>query len=99
VAGVEKWLRAALGVERSKEVPTQWLAENFLAYQALARGEALRLEHFCRGLPAGVPVLRIPHLLSTPSDIDGLLTLHSYLFGDTDVKGLRRRKTRRGLTL
>jgi len=93
-AGVEKWLRTALRAERGAEVPTRWLAENLLAYQALARGEALRLEHFCRGLPIGVPVVRIPQLPSAPSDIGGLLTLHPYLFGGADVKGLQRRKAR-----
>lgn len=91
-AGLEKWLRTALRDEGGKGAPTRWLVENFLAYQALARGEALRLEHFRQGLPTGIPVVRIPHLLSAPSDIGSLLTLHPYLFGRADVKGLQRGK-------
>lgn len=94
IAGVEKCLRIALRAGPGKEIPTRWLAENFLAYQTLARGEALRLEHFRRGLPNGVPVVRIPHLPSAPSDIGGLLTLHPYLFGGAEVKGLQRKKAR-----
>jgi anion-transporting ArsA/GET3 family ATPase len=94
VGEVEKWLQSALRPEWSKKIPTSWLAENFFAYQTLARGEALRLEHFRRGLPAGLPLVRIPHLLSAPSDIGGLLALHSYLFDGAEVKGLRHRKAR-----
>jgi len=98
VAELEKWLRTALREDRGKGVPTRWLAENFLAYQALARGEALRLEHFRQGLPIGIPLVRIPHLLCAPSDIGSLLTLHPYLFGGADVKGLQRSKAKGALT-
>lgn len=74
----------------------RWLADNFLAYQALAQGERRRLAHFQRGLPVGIPFVRIPLLPAFPADLGGLLTLHKYLCGAAKVKPSRRRKEARG---
>ena len=56
------------------------LARNFVAYQARARGDALRLEMFRQGLPRGVPLVQVPNLASDIHDLGGLLLLHPYLF-------------------
>jgi len=56
------------------------LARNFVAYQARARGDALRMEMFSQGLPRGVPLVQVPNLASDVHDLAGLLLLHPYLF-------------------
>lgn len=56
------------------------LADNFLAYQTLARGERRRLTRFYRLLPAGVLSAHVPVIPAFPADLGGLLTLHQYLF-------------------
>jgi anion-transporting ArsA/GET3 family ATPase len=61
------------------------LARNFVAYQARARGDELRLEMFRQGLPRGVPLVRVPNLPSDIHDLSGLLLLHPYLFASRDA--------------
>lgn len=58
----------------------QRLALNFVAYQARARGDVLRMEMFRQGLPRGVPLVQVPNLPSDIHDLAGLLLLHPYLF-------------------
>jgi anion-transporting ArsA/GET3 family ATPase len=57
------------------------LAENFVDYQALARGESLRLEQFRAGLPRGVPVVQVPNFARDVHDLGSLAAMHGYLFG------------------
>ena len=57
------------------------LAENFIAYQALARGESLRIEQFRVGLPRGVPVVQVPNFARDIHDLASLAAMHAYLFG------------------
>ena len=56
------------------------LARNFVAYQARARGDVLRMEMFRQGLPRAVPLVQVPNLPSDIHDLAGLLLLHPYLF-------------------
>jgi anion-transporting ArsA/GET3 family ATPase len=58
------------------------LARNFVAYQARARGDALRMEMFRQGLPRGLPLVQVPNLPSDIHDVKGLLLLHAFLFGE-----------------
>ena len=66
-----------------------WLADNFLAYQALARGEQRRVADFGRHLPADIAspalsasLIRVPAVPAFPADLGGLLLFHTYLFRD-----------------
>jgi anion-transporting ArsA/GET3 family ATPase len=56
------------------------LAENFVDYQALARGESLRLEHFRAGLPRGIPVVQVPNFARDVHDLASLAAMHAHLF-------------------
>jgi anion-transporting ArsA/GET3 family ATPase len=58
----------------------QELLENFLAYQALGRGDVLRVENFQRALPRPVPIVTVPNLPSDIHDLTGLASLHPFLF-------------------
>ena len=69
---------AASGAEESLVAR---LARNFVAYQARARGDTLRMEMFRQQLPRGVPLVQVPNLASDIHDLGGLLLLHPYLFG------------------
>ena len=90
-AALVERFRKVLHVTPANSAQLQWLAENFLAYQTLARGEGLRLEHFAHSLPAHIPLVRIPVLPAFPADLGGLLTLHRYLFGEAKPRLSRRR--------
>ena len=72
-------------VDRAHEVlrgrEARELAENFIAYQALARGESLRIEQFRVGLPRGVPVVQVPNFARDIHDLASLAAMHAYLFG------------------
>jgi len=57
------------------------LAANFVDYQALARGESLRLEQFRAGLPRGVPVVQVPNFPRDVHDLASLAEMHPHLFG------------------
>lgn len=58
------------------------LARNFVAYQARARGDEVRMEIFRQGLPRGVPLVLVPNLQTDVHDVAGLLQLHPFLFAD-----------------
>ena len=57
------------------------LAENFAAYQTLARGEQLRIEQFRAGLPKRVPVAIVPNFARDVHDLATLAAMHAHLFG------------------
>jgi anion-transporting ArsA/GET3 family ATPase len=73
-AGVEK----ALG---GRAVEARELAANFADYQALARGESLRIEQFRAGLPRRVPVVAVPNFARDVHDLAALAAMHPHLFG------------------
>lgn len=58
-------------------------AENFLAYQALARGDALRLEQFASGLGRRIPVVHVPNFSTDLHRVESLVRLHPHLFGES----------------
>jgi len=60
------------------------LAENLAAWQGRARGDALRIEVFRQGLPRGVPLVQVPDLPRDVHDLEGLRSLHAFLFGAVD---------------
>jgi anion-transporting ArsA/GET3 family ATPase len=57
------------------------LCANFAAYQALARGEHLRIEQFRSGLPPRVPVALVPNFTRDVHDLATLASMHEHLFG------------------
>jgi len=60
---------------------TAALAENFADYQALARGESLRIEQFAAGLSRRVPLVRVPNFARDVHDLASLAAMHAHLFG------------------
>lgn len=56
------------------------LAENFELYQALGRGDVLRLEAFQRLVPAETAVVLVPNLATDIHSLQGLELLHAHLF-------------------
>jgi anion-transporting ArsA/GET3 family ATPase len=66
-------------------VPMQhvsWLASNFVDYQLLARGEALRMEQFRTGLSRRVPFVTVPNFDTDVHDLASLTRMHAYLFAE-----------------
>ena len=57
------------------------LAANFVNYQALARGESLRIEQFRAGLPRRVPLVTVPNFARDVHDLASLAAMHAHLFG------------------
>lgn len=55
--------------------------ENFARYEALGRGDGLRLDAFRRQLPAGVAVAEVPNFTSDIHSVEGLRAMHPYLLG------------------
>jgi len=58
------------------------LAENFLDYQVLARGDQLRIEQFTSGLAPDVPVAMVPNFAADVHDLAALARIHDHLFAD-----------------
>ncbi|MCX8073478.1 MAG: AAA family ATPase [Candidatus Binatia bacterium] len=56
------------------------LASNFDDYQALGRGDLLRVESFQRSVPPGTVLVAVPNLASDIHNLVGLETLHQHLF-------------------
>jgi hypothetical protein len=56
------------------------LAQNFLDYEVLARGEQLRMEQFEVGLADQVPVVRVPNFPRDVHDLRALAAMHEHLF-------------------
>ncbi|HZR83198.1 MAG TPA: ArsA-related P-loop ATPase [Candidatus Binatia bacterium] len=78
VAGPAGRALAALPERHRKDLVGR-VAANFVAHQARARGDALRIEVFRQGLPEGVPVVQVPELARDIHDVHGLAALHPYL--------------------
>jgi anion-transporting ArsA/GET3 family ATPase len=57
------------------------LVENFADYQALARGEQLRMEQFRAALPKKTPLAVVPNFTRDVHDLASLAAMHTYLFG------------------
>jgi anion-transporting ArsA/GET3 family ATPase len=56
------------------------LATNFEDYQALGRGDMLRVEAFQRLVPPQAALVTVPNLPGDVHSLDGLSMLHEYLF-------------------
>ncbi|MEO6028713.1 MAG: ArsA-related P-loop ATPase [Candidatus Binatia bacterium] len=71
-----------------------WLAANFVDYQLLARGEALRMEQFRSGLPRKLPFVTVPNFDTDLHDLASLVRMHAYLFGpDTEMDAPSARRS------
>ena len=57
------------------------LAANFVDYQALARGESLRIEQFRADLPRRIPLVLVPNFPRDVHDLGALAGMHPALFG------------------
>ncbi len=58
------------------------LAENFDSYEALGRGDTLRVEAFQRLLDASVTLVTVPNFTTDIHSVGGLRGMHAYLFPD-----------------
>jgi anion-transporting ArsA/GET3 family ATPase len=90
--GDEAVIRAALAEAGAVGgAHAEWLARNFVDYQLLARGEALRMEQFRGGLPRRTPFITVPNFETDLHDLAGLASMHSYLFGQAAAGRARGR--------
>jgi anion-transporting ArsA/GET3 family ATPase len=78
--GDEEDVAAVLRAAGVPEAQVPWLAANFVDYQQLARGEALRLEQFRAGLSRRVPFVTVPNFDTDLHDLASLTRMHAYLF-------------------
>jgi anion-transporting ArsA/GET3 family ATPase len=79
--------RVAACLARSGQWPpglVERLAANFVAYQDVARGDAMRLELFAGALRREVPIVRVPNFSTDLHDLGGLARLHPFLFDRSD---------------
>jgi anion-transporting ArsA/GET3 family ATPase len=58
------------------------VVENFRRYEALGRGDGLRMENFRRLLPKNVAVAEVPNLESDVHSVAGLQDLHPFLLAN-----------------
>jgi anion-transporting ArsA/GET3 family ATPase len=56
------------------------LADNFVRYEALGRGDGLRMEAFRRALPKDVVKVEVPNFNSDVHSVAGLRAMHPFLF-------------------
>ncbi|HUI27451.1 MAG TPA: ArsA family ATPase [Candidatus Kryptonia bacterium] len=56
------------------------LADNFLRFEAVARGDMVRMEFFRRQLPKSVAVAQVPNFDADLHDMASLSKMHPYLF-------------------
>lgn len=73
-AGLVKLMTRSVGAERARQ-----FAENFLRYEALARGDNLRVEAFRKQLPPRTIVATVPNFDGDLHDLDGLRRMIPYL--------------------
>jgi anion-transporting ArsA/GET3 family ATPase len=95
--GDEAKIEAAMAEAGVDPAPAEWLARNFVDYQLLARGEALRMEQFRGGLPRRTPFVTVPNFDSDLHDVAGLTRMHHFLFTESAGQGdaqARRRAAR-----
>ena len=78
-AAVERAIAAVVGKGDATA-----LADNFGAYQTLARGEQLRIEQFRAGLPRGVPVAVVPNFARDVHDVATLASMHPHCSDDAE---------------
>jgi anion-transporting ArsA/GET3 family ATPase len=57
------------------------LADNFMQFEAVARGDVVRMEFFRRQLGKGVSIAEVPNFDADLHDVAGLARMHPYLFG------------------
>ncbi len=88
--GDEAVIESALADAGIAPESARWLARNFVDYQLLARGEALRMEQFRAGLPRKVPFVTVPNFDSDLHDVAGLTRMDRYLFGGGGEARARR---------
>jgi len=70
-----------------------WLAQNFLAAQAQARGEERRVALFSRDCPTDAAFVHVPLLPAFSADLGGLMTLLHYLCREIQPQSSRRVKS------
>jgi anion-transporting ArsA/GET3 family ATPase len=68
-----------------------WLARNFVDYQLLARGEAIRMDQFRSGLSRKVPFVTVPNFDSDLHDLASLTRMHAHLFGEPAAREVAAR--------
>jgi hypothetical protein len=89
-------VRSALAACAIRGPHVEWLARNFVDYQALARGEALRMEQFRAGIRRGIPFITVPNFESDLHDLVGLSRMHDYLFAREAGAGTKSEASTRG---
>jgi anion-transporting ArsA/GET3 family ATPase len=82
---------AALVAEGVSAKRAPWLARNFVDYQLLARGEAIRMEQFRGGLSRKVPFVTVPNFDSDLHDVASLTRMHAHLFGEPPARATASR--------
>ncbi len=82
--GRRHWPRAdalaELAVRIGDEHAARRLWENFERYEAIARGDAVRIESFQRQLPRRIAIVEVPNFETDLHDMAGLERMHPYLF-------------------
>lgn len=76
----EEWLRGLVSRAAGREQSVD-LADTFLNYETLARGDNLRVEAFRKQLPRRTPVATVPNFNEDLHDLDGLRRMIPYLVG------------------
>jgi anion-transporting ArsA/GET3 family ATPase len=75
----EAWLRKLVAKTVKNAEQADRLANNFLRYEARARGDQLRVENFRRQLPAKTAVAMVPNFEEDLHDLQGLARMVPYL--------------------
>ncbi|HYD49220.1 MAG TPA: ArsA-related P-loop ATPase [Terriglobales bacterium] len=85
--GKEKLDVRALLANRDIAAPlAEALAVNFDRYEAIGRGDALRMEAFRNALPQSVVVLEVPNFNTDIHSVEGLKAMHPFLRGRHDTR-------------
>ncbi|HKA54637.1 MAG TPA: ArsA-related P-loop ATPase [Candidatus Binatia bacterium] len=92
-AALAERLRPVLSLTVRDGPHFSWLAHNFLAAQAQARGEGRRVALFARRCPADAARVHVPLLPAFSADLGGLATLLHYLCGEIRSQSSRRVKS------
>jgi len=73
-------VRAVIGRLLGGGVATRRLVDNFECYEAIGRGDALRMESFRRLLPKGTAVVEVPNFNADLHSVADLQAMHAFLF-------------------